>query len=60
MRTPGASASGYEMFKGSLTFVVDELEALGPNPTMQCFESAKDIEAGTAIAILLRSGSRIR
>jgi hypothetical protein len=26
--------------------VVDELEAFGPNPTMLCFESAKDIEAG--------------
>jgi hypothetical protein len=26
--------------------VVDELEALAPNPTMLCFESAKDIEAG--------------
>ena len=27
--------------------VVDDLEALGPNPTMLCFEAAKDIEAGT-------------
>jgi hypothetical protein len=26
--------------------VVDDLEALGPNPTMLCFESAKDIESG--------------
>jgi hypothetical protein len=26
--------------------VVDELEALGPNSTMLCFEAAKDIEAG--------------
>jgi hypothetical protein len=26
--------------------VVDDLEALGPNPTMLCFEAAKDIESG--------------
>jgi hypothetical protein len=26
--------------------VVADLEALGPNPTMLCFEAAKDIEAG--------------
>jgi hypothetical protein len=26
--------------------VVDDLEVFGPNPTMLCFESAKDIEAG--------------
>ena len=41
--------------------VVADLEALGPNPTMLCFEAAKDIEAGiiTAIAISPLSGSRI-
>jgi hypothetical protein len=27
--------------------VVEELEALGPNPTILCWEKVKDIEAGT-------------